>query len=481
MNLNKRIIRAMTLLLSLFFVLVLHLNYFIIFDSREYVEDVHNPRLYEVTRGTIYDRTGETILAKSEGEGNLQKRVYPYGELYAHVVGHFSREYGRSGLEKEYDSYLSANPTVLSVLYEKGKNVENKGQDLYLTIDHNLTSHVDKAVKNRFGDRKNANVIVMNPKTGEVYCAYSSKAFNPNIDEMKKVINGGGKIDYRFDAVNNQFCPGSTFKIITAAAAIDNGLEDYEVMDETGSINVGGAVFGNDGSKAMGKTDMRKAIVKSSNVYFTDISKEIGKENMIESLNKFWVTKKIPLDGLNTIESGITILKREENSVQTVNLNDCDTAAMASVAFGQEPVKLSPLHMALAVSAIANDGKMPVPYLVETSRRKSKVDYSAERAVLSRGCSERAARLIRTYMVDCVEEGTGTSARIPGFKFGGKTGTAQVEGKSSHAWYVGFAPANNPQIAFCVMVENGGYGGSNCGPIVKEIIKYCRSSELIKE
>ena len=84
-------------------------------------------------------------------------------------------------------------------------------------------------------------------------------------------------------------------------------------------------------------------------------------------------------------------------------------------------------------------------------------------------------------MVDCVEEGTGKSASIPGFKFGGKTGTAQVEGKSSHAWYVGFAPANNPQIAFCVMVENGGYGGSACGPIVREIIKYCRNNDLIQE
>ena len=481
MNLNKRIIQAMAVILSLFLVLVFYLNYFLAFESKEYTRSIYNQRLYKAVRGSIYDRTGEVVLAKTTGEGRSQERVYPYGALYADTVGHFSKTYGGKALEKRWDEVLTEIPSVMTMLNDKDKGMENKGQDLYLTLDHGLTQHVDKVVKAQLQGKKNANIVVMNPKSGAVYCAYSSSSYDPNPAAMKEFISGGGVIDYQFDAVNEQFCPGSTFKVVTAAAAIDNGLEDFEINDETGVINVGGQPFGNDrGSdgnpKAMGVTDMHKAIVKSSNVYFTGISKEIGRKKMIEAFDKFYITKQIPFEKLNTIESGIVITGRNNNFVITDDLYSADTAKMASASFGQEPVKLSPLHMALVVSAIANNGKMMQPYLVEYSKRANTVENKAEKKVLSKACSENAARIIRSAMIDCVEQGTGTKAKVSGIKFGGKTGTAQVNGQTAHGWFIGFAPASNPQIAFCVMVENGGYGGTVCSPIVREIVSYCNKN-----
>lgn len=475
MNLNKRIIRTMIIVLGLFLILVVYLNYFLAFQSDEYVQSSHNGRKREVISGTIFDRNGE-VLAITEKVNATKNRIYPHGSLYAPLIG---KTYGgNEGLELKYDRYLTERPSWNLFSSEEVEETELRGQDMYLTLDHGLMTYIKKHPLVKAQEKKdhNVNIVINNPQTGEVYALYSTRSYDPN----KEVLKNNENVDRTSDALYTQYYCGSVFKIITAAAAIDNGFGDFEVDDKTGSVIIGGRKFENDDGKILHETDMRKAIIKSSNVYFTAVSKKIGKDNMIEAFDKFLITKQIPFEGLKTVESGITITERKDGKVKTIDLDECDAAAIASASFGQEPIKVSPMHMALAVSAIANDGKIMKPYLMQKTVRGNNVKYAPEPEVLSRACSAKAARYVRSYMVDCIDEGTGAGAKIRGFSYGGKTGTAQTgKGSPSNAWFVGFAPANDPQISFCVMVDKGGYGGSICAPIVKDLVNYCRENGIV--
>lgn len=470
MKLNKRIITVMVAVLALFLVLVIYLTYFTVFQAPDIVNSTYNQRIWEkeekVLRGTIYDRNG-TILAESENEGGKQKRIYPFDKLYAHTIGYNNRTYGKTNIELKFNGYLLKTQSVIEILKkEQGReNNFSEGASLSLTLDHKMT----KLAAQLMG-KDNGSVVALNPVTGEVYCLYSNPSFNPNEGEMAKnweaLIN---QEDSPFFARATQglYAPGSTFKVVTSAAGIKAGHEDYTVEDE-GKINVGGKEFNNAGGKAYGETDMENAIRVSSNVYFTSLAPKIGKNIFEETTRNFMITEKIPFD-IDTNGSDL-------------DFDSFDNAELASVAIGQGKLRVSPLHMALVASAIANDGSMMKPYLVEKAfYSDGTTAFNAKPEVLSKPISRNDARRITEYMEKCVESGTGTAARVSGITVAGKTGTAEneKEGKT-HAWFIGFAPADNPQIAICVMKEYSGRGGGSvCAPIASKIIKSALENGLI--
>ena len=468
MKLNRRIIAVMTMVLALFLIIVIYLTYFIVFTAPKITNSSYNPRVWEeetkILRGVIYDRSG-TVLAKSEQTETGQKRIYPQGKLYAHTIGYNSRNYGKTGLELSFNDYLLKAKQSFSLKKEEGNTDFTNGANIALTLDNGMT----KLASNLLGN-DNGSVVAINPKTGEVYCLYSNPSFDPNESSLIKnwdTLSEDENSPFFFRAVQGQYAPGSTFKVITADAAIQKGYADF-VTEDSGKTTVGGREFKNASEKAYGEIDMEKAIAKSSNVYFTEISQKIGNIALEEAAEKFYITKNIPFD-INTKSTRLSF-------------DDFDAAQLASVAIGQGNLAVSPFNMAAATCAIANDGVIMKPYMVEKIfYNNDELIYETKPQSLSTATSKKNSDIIKEYMIGCVESGTGTRARVSGIKVAGKTGTAEneKEGKT-HAWFIGFAPADNPQIVVCVMKEySGSGGGSVCAPIASKIINYGLKNGLI--
>lgn len=470
MKLNKRIITVMVAVLALFMVIMIYLTYFTIFQAPDIVNSTHNQRIWEkeekILRGTIYDRNG-IVLAESVNEDGRQRRIYPFDEIYAHTIGYNNRTYGKTNIELKFNDYLLKPRSVIEMLKKEqaGDKDFSEGASIDLTLDNSMTQLAAQLMGN-----DNGSVVALNPITGEVYCLYSNPSFDPNEKSMtqnwEKLINSEDSPLFP-RATQGLYAPGSTFKVVSAAAGMKAGYKDYTVNDE-GKINVGGKEFNNAGGKAYGETDMETAIKVSSNVYFTSLAPKIGKNIFEKTANEFMITEKIPFD-IDTKGAGL-------------DFESFDDAELASVSIGQGKLSVSPLHMALVASAIANEGTMMKPYLVEKAfYNDGDTIYEATPEVLSKPVSKSEARRITEYMKECVNAGTGTAARVSGIEVAGKTGTAEneKEGKT-HAWFIGFAPADNPQIAVCVMKEYSGRGGGSvCAPIASRIISSALENALI--
>lgn len=469
MKLNKRIITVMAAVCSLFLAEIIYLTYFSLFQAKDIVNSSYNQRIWEkeerVLRGNIYDRSG-TLLAQSRETDDGQKREYPYKELYAHSIGYNSRTYGKTNIELKFNDYLLRTQNVLDVLRSEDKKAHfENGASLELTLDHELTKTAAELMR-----KSNGAVTAMNPATGEVYCLYSYPSFDPNEEVLVKnwdSLTGDEASPFVARATKGLYAPGSTFKIITSAAGIMSGYENFTFKDE-GKIKIDGKELKNSGGRSYGNLDMAGAFKHSSNVYFSALSQKIGADKLGSTAEDFLITKEIPFDiptsGRNVTFSGLSGIE------------------LASTAIGQGKLLVTPMHMMMAASAIANDGIMMKPFMVRRAFYENGGDvYNMQPFSLSNATDANTAAIIKEYMIGCVKSGTGRSARVSGIEVAGKTGTAEneKEGKT-HAWFVCFAPADNPQIAICVMKEySGSGGGSVCAPIAAKLIKKALETGII--
>ena len=471
MKLNKRIITVMAAVLLLFLIIVVYLTYFTLFNASEIINSSYNQRSWEkeqrILRGTIYDRSG-IVLAKSEDAEKGQKRVYPQGELYAHTIGYNSRNYGKTGIELKFNNYLLKTQSVIDALRREAEDKDfSNGANLSLTLDNGMTKLAAQLLR-----KDNGSVVAINPITGEVYCLYSNPTFDPNEEKLAAnwdSLTESDNAPFLSRATQGLYAPGSTFKVISSAAGIAAGYGDY-TTDDTGTTNVGGKEFKNASKKAYGEIGMKEAIQYSSNVYFTELSKKIGNDIFKETAQRFHITQKIPFE--------------TETKSATLDFDSLDSAYLAAVAMGQGDLRVTPLHMALAACAVANNGVIMQPYMVEKAYYDNgNTLYRAQDKVLSTACDGETAQKITEYMKACVTSGTGTGARVNGIDVAGKTGTAENERKGKdHAWFIGFAPADNPQIAICVMKEYSGRGGGSvCAPVAAKIINYALKNGLITD
>lgn len=475
MKLNKRIVMVMTTVLALFLILVIYLTYFTVFMAPDLKKSTYNPRIWEkeenVLRGEIYDRNG-TVLAYSEKDGSKQTRIYPYDKLYAHTIGYNCRTYGKTNIEIEYNDVLLQSKTSFKFKRETEDGVAKleEGADLYLTLDHGMTELAASVLANNKGS-----IVAMNPKTGEVYCLYSNPSFDPNESALLanwNVLINDENSPFMARATQGLYAPGSTFKIVTASAAIESGHGDYKT-DDTGHTKIDGRPFENyDGHSYGNELDMETAIAKSSNVYFVEISQLIGQKKLGDAAHDFYVTQKVSFDiGVKAMET---------------NFDDFSSVELAEASIGQGTLQVTPFNMAIATCAIANDGIIMQPYMVERAAYDNGDSVSLPRnftagASLPKTIDRQTARTLRDYMLTCVETGTGKGAKVNGIDVAGKTGTAENEREGTpHAWFVGMAPADDPQIVVCVMLEySGKTGGTASAPIAGKIINYALKNGLI--
>lgn len=460
MSSNKKIIHAFILISVLFISLVVYLTYFQIFKAEQLAAGAENPRTVireqKIKRGKIYSADGET-LAYSEMTENNQKRIYPFNNLYSHVIGYNNQTYGRSMLEYTYNGYImgSAFSNEVYNIRQRIMGSDLQGADLTLTINHGLQKKAYELLGNKKGS-----VVVLNPKTGATLALVSKPDFNPNEDALKKdwekiLENENSPLLPR--ATQGLYTPGSVFKTITAVSAVENGLEDETMVDE-GSTVIAGYRFSNYDGNAHGELDLVRAFAKSSNVFFVTLADMLGYDTMKNTMERFMVNREINFDlSLN----------------KSAGLSDKSKTNVAAAGMGQGDMQVTPMNMALIAAAIANDGVMMSPYLVEMANLANGYGvYQHTNSVLSKCTDTVTAFKLQKMMIECVKSGTGTGARVSGVTVAGKTGTAENAGKD-HAWFIAFAPAENPQIAISVVIENAGQtGGVACAPIVSGIVRY---------
>ncbi len=461
---DRKVIHILIVMSVLFLSLVVYLTYFELFVKDRIITNSYNQRQWEAEedtiRGRILDKNG-IVLADSPKTEDGWKRTYPHGSLYSHVIGYNSRTYGKSMLEASYNDYLLGSERGIFDFGNRDESGMRYGDDVYLTLDHEL----QKLASQLLGDRNGA-VVAMNPKTGEILALVSKPAFDPNEDKLsanwQAMVESEDAI-FLPRATQGLYTPGSTYKTVISAGALENGMEDL-VIEDKGTVTIDGKPFSNTGKKAYGKIDMKKALAVSSNVFFSQVGVELG-ENVLRSLaDRFGLGKDIPF------EIPVTKSRFPYDSMGKTD--------MASVAIGQGKLQVTPLHMAMITSCIANNGVMMKPYMVSrvVSHDGDEIKVT-EPSVLYNVMSTQTAGAIKLMMREVVKSGTGKSAAIEGVNVAGKTGSAEneltAEGEAkNHAWFISFAPVENPKIAVAVILEySGTTGGGSAAPIARELMK----------
>jgi penicillin-binding protein 2 len=427
-------------------------------------------------------------------------REYLYGQAASHVLGYLgnptpkqlaSPEYsnippqsfvGQFGIEKTYDSILrgvagkkivEVNALGTVIKFVRIQKPE-RGNDIKLTIDINVQMEAEKSLEDKAGA-----VVAVKPDTGEILALASAPSFNPNLfvgginyDDWKGLLDDPGK-PLMNRAIQDQYPPGSTFKIITALAALEDGI----VTEDTtffcsGSIYFG-RVFKCWKSGGHGTVNLHKGLVESCDVYFYEIGKRINIDTIARYASAFGLGGPTGVE-LEGEVSGLVPSTKWKLKAKKQKWYQGETL---NTAIGQGYVSVTPIQMAGLIGAVANGGKLYRPHLVKDPDKESKpervIDIPAENY-----------ELVKKALVGVVYEdgGTGGAARSNIVSIGGKTGTAQVIGgvvkekelsaqHKDHAWFVAFAPQNDPQIAVSVLVEHGGHGGSASAPIAKRVIE----------
>lgn len=458
----KRIVILMAGLIALFLGSIIYLTYFYIVEAETVRNHPSNRRGYieeaQIKRGDIYDRNGE-LLATSKGEPGHYHREYSYPILYSHIIGYSHPSLGKSGLEASYNDFLlnrNSNRAIVKISNWLS-NKKQGGNSLILTIDTQVQSKARELLEE---NAERGSIVVMNPKTGEVYAMASLPDFNATSvaeDWNSLQKNKAGALLNR--SINGRYPPGSTFKVITAASILNGDLNQN--YDDEGIQTIDGRDFKNAEGAVYGNVDLKDAMTHSINTYFVSKGAKLGKEKLSGTADQFYFNKKIPFD----LPVSPSVFDYKKNIPKTT---------LAASAIGQGDVLVTPLHMAMVAGAVANDGKMMEPILVkEVEDQKGKSIRTHESKVLQQATDETTAKKLNEYMISVVENGTGKRAAMRRTKVAGKTGSAENASGENHAWFIGYAPANDPQVAVAVIVEQAGRsGGTIAAPMARDIIAY---------
>ena len=445
----------------LFGSLILYLLKFLIFDQTTVQNNIYNPRRLEVS-GRILDQN-KHIIAKTEQDIRaedqlvLQKRVYPDQNLFAHIVGDISKSGQVAGIETKYRKDFF-NENVLVRLKDILLQKPSEGNDVILTIDYEL----QKIAYNGLGNRKGA-VIAIEPNTGKILAMVSKPDFDPNnIAINTNDIQEGTFLNRGTQAT---FEPGSTFKIITALAALKD-IGDWETFEY---ISEGKAEFkdwnekitvSDFREKAYGSLHLPEALKVSSNTFFAALGQKLGAKKIKSAADLFDMNESIEYDRF--VSRKASTLQKDQGLRETI---------LSS--FGQGKVQVTPMHMAMLTATIANGGIQMQPYLVDRIETPSGYIIRKNLPKVKREViSFDEAKNLTDMMIGVVDQGTGVRARISNVKVAGKTGTAENPRGDDHAWFVGFAPAEHSKIAVVVLVENGGEGGKVAAPIAREMMQH---------
>ena len=468
---NFRLITFFLILLIL--LLAVYEGYSLFMNGSRWIASSVNPRLKSVSdkviRGDIYDRQNSLLASTNEGKRVFQAKENSRKAL-VHVLGDEDRNVA-NGVEAFHVGYLLGFDTTLAervVQLVKQKEVR-KGDDIVLTIDNKLNTYVYEQFTQRTGGRNGA-VVVMNYKTGEILSMVSLPSFDPkNIsDKVKNDLEN----PFWNRATQGLYPPGSTFKIITLASALEN-IPDIvnRKMVCTGHLQVGDRAVTDANNAIHGEITIKEAFSLSCNNVFASLALELGDRRLQATAKKFGFDDNFLFSDLIIYNSTYPTTNRNEGEI-----------AWSGV--GQSAILSTPVHMCMVAGAIANNGKMMEPKLLQkvTSNNQSEtglIRKTLRPAVYKTVTSSKNAQIIKEYMNGVVSVGSGRNANVSGLTIGGKTGSAQtvLAGESvTHAWFVGFIDSLDQPYAISVLVEKGESGSRMAAPIAQNIFKYLKKN-----
>jgi peptidoglycan glycosyltransferase len=480
---NVPLRRVATVVLVMFLALMVSTTYIQFVQADSLNNDSRNARTiyreYNKFRGPIVV-AGDAIASSTPVDDAFGfQRQYSNGPLYAPVSGFLSLTNGRTEIEDKENDYLNGEASSLwldrlSALFT-GK--QPQGASVELTIN----PAAQQAAWDALGDQRGA-VVAIEPKTGRVLALVSKPSYDPNElathdtaaarDRYQELLNADGNPMSNRAIRGNTYPPGSTFKIVTSAAAIESGQytsesvipapDVFQFPQSTATMKN----FGGSRCSPTGEMTLADALRISCNTAFAELGVTLGDDVLRDQAEDFGFDQslEIPMD--------VTASHFPTDE-------EADPGATANAAIGQGDVRVTPLQMAMVSAAIANDGVQMAPYTVETIRNPDlDVVRQSEPRRLRTSVSPSTAEQLTQMMLGVVQNGSGKAAQIPGVQVAGKTGTAETGGEAApHAWFTSFAPADDPQVAVAVIVENGGSmgseatGGAIAAPIARAVME----------
>ena len=494
MAMNKQITRLAVVAILMIAALIVATTYWQTWASAGLADRQDNALVrvaqFTVDRGKIYADDGRLVLAtnvkKKVGGQTFYFRKYPHGDLAPHVIGYSTQSRSRAGLERSQNDYLTgANGSLASVTrreFDELKGVTVKGNDLLLSLN---VAAQRVAVQQLAG--KCGAAAAIEPSTGRILALASSPTFNSNaIEKHFSRITRAKTSACAFSAplldraTQGLYPPGSTFKVVTATAALDShAFTPESVFNDPGYCEEYGKKVSNagnpdqNGPEAFGNVTLAQGLQHSINSVYCNIGKKIGAGSILDYAKKFgfYAAPDVELPADAQSPSGLynpTTRKLFDPKHPEYQVDP------GRLAFGQERLLVTPLQMAMVAATIANDGVLMKPHLVDEVRSPTgtlvtRIGPHKERRVMS----SQTAQQLTAMMVSVVTGGTGTTVQIPGISVAGKTGTAET-GVERHydTWFIAFAPADAPKVAVAVALENQtGFGATTAGPIAKALME----------
>jgi peptidoglycan glycosyltransferase len=491
-DLRRNVRRTAAVLLGCFGIIAVALGYWQVWRAADLGQDPANPRVAEARqvqpRGRILDRNG-LVLADSPSTPQGPRRVYADPSL-VHTIGFHSDRFGDTNLEAAYDAELRGERSLspLDRLAQQLFHSAPQPNDLVLTIDRRIHDAAVAALGTSDGA-----IVALDPRSGAVLAMVSKPFFDPNASDDQLASLQSDPTQPLFNrAVQALYVPGSTFKTVTATAAIDTNLVDLnQPFNCTTAVKVGTYSVNCVNSQHIPRLTYKQAYAWSSNRVF-------GLTGMLLGFPKLapinaWLDDKPPGDypwasQATSIQPSADVLvdyarrfgfERSipfDLPVATSQMKRPSTEwtreLLVQTAFGQGEIQATPMQMALVVAAVANGGQVPTPYLAAELRSGSAArQLHAPGQSFSVAGSSDTATTMRSFMVEGVDNGYAAKAAIPGVKVGGKTGTAEVGDGTSHSWFIGFAPADNPRIAIAVIMEHQGSGSDFATPAAQQVLQ----------
>ena len=470
-------------LLAAFLAVFFQLNYVQWISAQDIASNRANVRRllreYSIKRGDIITSDRVTLATSRRTSGRLKyERLYPEGELYGHITGYYSIIYGNARIEAAFNEQLLGEGGVLSVqdFRDRFLGGGEEGNDVRLTIH----SRLQEAARSALGQHRGS-VVALDPRTGEVKAMWNYPSYDPgplashNPREQRRYRRSLKPNDPESPlislATSRSYPPGSTFKVVVTAAALESGFTPRSTFPDPQALDLPqtDAVLRNFSRTACtggGQIDLFTALEISCDTTFGLLG--LRRHDRIREVSEgFGFNEPIPAD-----------VGTEASVFPDIPDDTANLRAFAGI--GQGDVSATPLQMALVAAGVANGGQVPRPRLVqEIVDPNARIEERFTPEILGQPMSSRTAQQVTDMMVAVVESGTGTAAQIDGVQVAGKTGTAQtgIPGTNPHTWFIAFAPADDPQLAVAVIVEHGGSfgseatGGAVAAPIAKAVLE----------
>jgi peptidoglycan glycosyltransferase len=457
---NAPILKLFGLVLALFAALAGMTTYNSVINAKEYRDNARD--------GSLLARSVRAV------KGDVYVRRYtPGAQRFSHVLGYdYGLTIGRAGLEKSRNDALAGEDGELNSIVDDLSGKRQVGDNVITNLDPDAQQIALQALDGRRGS-----VVAIEPATGKVRVMASTPGYDPNALRDEKVfraLNREGTSPLFNRATQAGYAPGSTMKVVTAAAALDSGQFTPEsTVSGKSPIIISGVPLKNFSDEQFGQITLTTALTHSVNTVWAPIAVKLGHETMADYMKRFGFGTDPPLDypDAQMFASGVYDLKQ-----QAIIPTASDRVDIGRVGIGQERLRVTPLQMATVAATVANGGVRMKPHITsrivdEDGRTQQRIEPEEAERVMSAQSAEQLTQM----MANVVAEGTGTAAALEGIEVAGKTGTAElnIAQRLNQPWFIGFAPRSRPKIAVAVTLENivGGQGGVDAAPIAKQVME----------